>query len=45
MRRGIPESPSECWMRKVARKPTNCSQNESLPIRSESIRPVIFGNQ
>src|SRR4051794_12223701 len=45
MRRGIPSSPSECWMRNVTLKPTNISQKESLPSDSDSILPDSFGNQ
>ena len=44
-RRGIPSRPIECWTRKVALKPTNVSQKESLPSDSDIIRPVIFGYQ
>ena len=40
-----PTRPAECWTRKVTLKPTNISQNESLPRASDIIRPVIFGNQ
>src|SRR3712207_1637473 len=45
MRRGMPDRPSECWIRKVTLKPTRIVQKEALPSGSLSIRPDIFGNQ
>ena len=45
MRRGMPDSPAECWTRNVMLKPTNISQNEILPSASDISRPLIFGNQ
>ena len=44
-RRGIPDRPSACWTKKVMLKPMNMTQNDALPSRSFSSRPVIFGNQ
>ena len=45
MRRGMPERPAECCTRNVVWKPMSVSQKATLPIRSESMRPVSFGNQ
>jgi hypothetical protein len=41
----MPDSPIECWTRKVVLKPTNISQKLSFPRNSDMIRPLIFGNQ
>ncbi len=41
----MPLRPAECWIRNVIQKPTSISQKLVLPMRSLSIRPVIFGNQ
>src|SRR5205085_2304755 len=44
-RRGMPWRPSWCIGKNVRLKPTKRSQKFQRPRRSESIRPVIFGNQ
>ena len=45
MRRGMPSSPAECWIRNVRWKPMKKSTNDTLPRPSDISRPVIFGNQ
>ncbi len=44
-RRGMPRMPRKCWTKNVMLKPMTMSQKFALPRRSESIRPLIFGNQ
>src|SRR5579884_1909213 len=44
-RRGIPRRPTRNSGLNVMLYPTNVSQNESMPRRSLSRRPVILGNQ
>src|SRR5438067_6961049 len=41
----MPSLPSQCCTRNVVWNPMNVSQKCTLPSRSSSIRPVIFGNQ
>ena len=43
--RGMPSTPSSYIGMKVMRKPTRMTQKCHLPSRSDSMRPVIFGNQ
>jgi hypothetical protein len=45
VRRGMPANPSTCWIMKVRLNPIVISQNVHFPIRSDIIRPLIFGNQ
>jgi hypothetical protein len=45
MRRGMPSRPAECWIRKVVWNPMNTKPKDHLPRPSDSIRPLIFGNQ
>ena len=41
----MPSVPSQCCTRNVVWKPMKVSQKWTLPSRSSSIRPDIFGNQ
>jgi hypothetical protein len=41
----MPMSPSQCCTKNVVLNPMNVNQKCSLPSRSSSNLPVIFGNQ
>jgi hypothetical protein len=45
MRRGMPDRPSWCIGKKARLKPMKWIQKWTLPSRSSSWRPNIFGNQ
>jgi len=41
----MPANPSKCCIMNVTLKPMTISQKTHLPMRSDIIRPLIFGNQ